>query len=378
MQRHAEIAGGGIGGLGLGLMLVRHGWTVRVHERSNEIREVGAGIYIKNNSIGVLEHYGIYPKLEPLGTQLQYARIRNAEGRVMQQRPLAGHHRVLVLPRQSLVDTLAASAQEAGVEIVTGSQIVGADTSGALIDAQGRRFAADLAVAADGFRSKVRDSLNIGASSRELGTLINRYLVATRSFTEEAVTTEHWSGPRRIGITPSGAGHSYAYVVMPRGDAGGSRLPLDVADWSRSHPALKTELAIFSESEVTQYPYVLVDCPRWSVGRVAIVGDAAHGLPPTLGQGAGLTLMNSHALAQIVSEASDVRQGLADWERTVRFISDATQRWAVRYDRFTRQWPQSLRLLRPAIVWAFGNFRFLNDRMRIADRGLTATSVRLN
>jgi 2-polyprenyl-6-methoxyphenol hydroxylase-like FAD-dependent oxidoreductase len=378
MQRHAEIAGGGIGGLGLSLMLQRHGWTVRVHERSSEIREVGAGIYVKNNSIEVLEHYGIYPKLEPLGTSLEFARIRNAEGRLMQQRPLTGKSRNLVLPRQSLVDVLAAAAQEAGVEIVTDSHIVSAEPGGALIDAQGRRFTADLVVAADGFRSKVRDSLNVGASSRELGTLINRYLVPTRSITEEAVTTEHWSGPRRIGITPSGAGHSYAYVVMPRSDAGGSRLPLDVVEWSRSHPALKTELAIFADSEVTQYPYVLVNCPKWSIGSVAIIGDAAHGLPPTLGQGAGLTLMNSHALAQIVSEASDVQQGLAEWERTVRFISDATQRWAVRYDRFTRQWPPSLGVLRPAIVWAFGNFRFLNDRMRIADRGLAATSVRLN
>src|SRR5882757_6753823 len=107
MQRHAEIAGGGIGGLGLGLMLARHGWTVRVHERSAEIREVGAGIYVKNNSIEVLEHYGIYPQLEPLGTKLQFARIRNAEGRVMQQRPLTGQSRYLVLPRQSLVDVLA-------------------------------------------------------------------------------------------------------------------------------------------------------------------------------------------------------------------------------------------------------------------------------
>jgi 2-polyprenyl-6-methoxyphenol hydroxylase-like FAD-dependent oxidoreductase len=378
MQRHAEIAGGGIGGLGLGLMLARHGWTARVHERSSEIREVGAGIYVKNNSIEVLEHYGIYPKLEPLGTKLQFARIRNAEGRLMQQRPLTGQSRYLVLPRQSLVDTLAAAAQEAGVEIVTNSQIASAEPGGALIDAKGRRFAADLVVAADGYRSKVRDSLNVGANWRELGTLINRYLVPTRSFTKEAVTTEHWSGPRRIGITPSGAGHSYAYVVMPSGDAGGRRMPLDVVEWSRSHPTLKTELAIFAESESTQYPYVLVACPKWSVGRVAIIGDAAHGLPPTLGQGAGLTLMNSHALAEIVSEASDVQQGLAEWERTVRFISDATQRWSVRYDRFTRQWPPSLGVLRPAIVWAFGNFRFLNDRMRIADRGLAATSVRLN
>src|SRR5258708_18507326 len=148
MQRHAEIAGGGIGGLGLGLMLARHGWSVRFHGRPSEIREVGAGIYIKNNSIRVLEHYGIYPKLEPLGTLLRYARIRDPEGRVMQQRPLVGHHRVLVLPRHSLVDVLAAAARVARVAIVTGSQIVGAKTDGALIDARGRRFAAALVVAA--------------------------------------------------------------------------------------------------------------------------------------------------------------------------------------------------------------------------------------
>jgi 2-polyprenyl-6-methoxyphenol hydroxylase-like FAD-dependent oxidoreductase len=377
MQRHAEIAGGGIGGLGLGMMLARHGWSVRVHERSTEIREIGAGIYVKNNSIRVLEHYGVYPKLQPHGTQLQYARIRDAAGRVMQQRALTGHHRVMVLPRQSLVDVLAASAAEAGVEIVTASHIVGCDPKGALVNEKGRRLSGDLVVAADGVRSKVRDSLNVDASFRELGTLINRYLVPTRSFTKEAVTTEHWSGQRRIGITPSGAEHSYAYVVMPRDDAGARRLPLDIKDWGKSHPTLKEELAIFEKSESTQYPYGLVECPKWSVGRVAIIGDAAHGLPPTLGQGAGLTLMNSHALAEILSEASDVEQALAEWERVVRFISDATQRWAVRYDRFTRQWPESLRALRPVIIWAFGNFPFLNERMRIADKGLDLTPVRL-
>jgi 2-polyprenyl-6-methoxyphenol hydroxylase-like FAD-dependent oxidoreductase len=377
MKRHAEIAGGGIGGLGLGMMLARHGWSVRVHERSSDIREIGAGIYVKNNSIRVLEHYGVFPKLKPYGTELQYARICDAAGRVMQERALVGHHRVMVLPRQSLVDVLAASAMAAGVEIATGSHIVGSDPRGALIDEKGVRFSADLVVAADGVRSKVRDSLNLGANFRELGTLINRYLVPTRSITREAVTTEHWSGPRRIGITPSGVEHSYAYVVMPRDDVAARRLPLDLRNWERTHPTLKEELAIFAGSESTQYPYGLVECPKWSAGRVAIVGDAAHGLPPTLGQGAGLTLMNSHALAQMVSEASDVEHGLAEWERTVRFISDATQRWAVRYDRFTRQWPESLRILRPAIIWAFGHFPFLNERMRIADKGLDLTPVRL-
>jgi len=49
---------------------------------------------------------------------------------------------------------------------------------------------------------------------------------------------------------------------MPRGYAGCKPAAARRADWSRSHPALKTELAIFAESEVTQYPYVLVNCPE--------------------------------------------------------------------------------------------------------------------
>lgn len=376
MARHAEIAGGGIGGLGLGMMLASHGWTVRVHERSPEIREVGAGIYIKNNSMRVLQHYGVLERLEPHATRLSHARIRTGEGRLMQQRTLSGHSQVLVLPRQALVDELAAAARKAGVEVQTNSQIASADENGTLVDTAGRRYSADLVVAADGLHSRTRDSLGLAAKPIVLGTLIDRFLVPTRSFTQEAVTTEYWSGQRRIGITPSGAETSYVYVVMPTADANASVMPLQKDVWLRSHPILHDELDILSRSPGTQYPYSIVRCRRWSKGKVAIVGDAAHGLPPTLGQGAGLTLMNSHALAEIVSSGADVTRSLAEWEKAVRFISDATQTWAVRYDAFTRQWPQALSFVRPAIVWAFGRFKFLNEKMRIADHGLDLTSVR--
>jgi 2-polyprenyl-6-methoxyphenol hydroxylase-like FAD-dependent oxidoreductase len=357
------------------MMLARHGWSVRVHERSPEIREIGAGIYIKNNSLRVLEHYGVASRLTPYATKLEFAHIRDGSGRLMQQRSLSGHSRVIVLPRQALVDALAAAARDVGVEIVTGSEIVEADDKGALVDSRGHRYAADLAVAADGIRSRTRDSLGLGARAVDLRTTIDRFLVQTRSFTHEATTTEYWSGHRRVGITPSGPESSYVYVVMPTGDRAATALPLSVAEWTQSHPCLGTELSLLSKVDASQYPYGLVSCPRWSKGHVAIIGDAAHGLPPTLGQGAGLTLMNSHALAEIVSAGSNVERSLLEWERTVRFISDATQSWATRYDWFTRQWPTSLGLLRPAIVWAFGRFKFLNERMRIADRGLDLTSV---
>src|SRR3546814_5403406 len=110
MTRNADMAGGGIGGLSLGALLARHGWRVRVHEQSPEIREVGAGIYIKNNSLEVLEHLGVMDRILPLGTQLKYAQIRFADGRVRQQRALQGDARVHTFPRQVLIEGLRAAA----------------------------------------------------------------------------------------------------------------------------------------------------------------------------------------------------------------------------------------------------------------------------
>jgi 2-polyprenyl-6-methoxyphenol hydroxylase-like FAD-dependent oxidoreductase len=110
------------------------------------------------------------------------------------------------------------------------------------------------------------------------------------------------------------------------------------------------------------------------LGRVAIVGDAAHGLPPTLGQGAGLTIMNARGLATALERKSTVEEALVYWESEVRFISDATQRWSAIFDWFSREWPMALDFARPAIMKAFG-LKALNDRMRIADRGLRMTAL---
>ena len=60
MTRHAEIAGAGIGGLALAAALAQRGWSVRVHERNPELRAIGAGIYIWENGLRVLQAIGAY------------------------------------------------------------------------------------------------------------------------------------------------------------------------------------------------------------------------------------------------------------------------------------------------------------------------------
>lgn len=375
MQRHAEIAGGGIAGLAAGMMLARAGWSVRVHERSPEIRESGAGIYLRNNSLDVLEEYGLFDRLVVQGTRLERSLSIDRDGTVRQNVPVPKTQRLYVTPRQALVDVLAYGAHEAGVEIALNSEAVAATPEGELIMADGRRHRADLIVAADGFNSKIRDSLNLGATHRELDTAVNRHFIPNRIIAERPESIQYWSGNRRIGVSPSGPNHTYVFTAFPNRDRGAKVLPIDVEDWGRAFPLLRDQLPVLAAAPVTQYRYVLVDCPRWSSGRVAIIGDAAHGLPPTLGQGAGLAIMNAKALTVALSEQADPRRALPYWEQCVRFISDQTQAWSCRYDWFTRGWPTQLEFLRPVIFWAFNNFPSLTERMRVADRGLSLTAL---
>jgi 2-polyprenyl-6-methoxyphenol hydroxylase-like FAD-dependent oxidoreductase len=369
MKGHAEIAGGGIAGLSSAIMLAQQGWTTRVHERSSEIREVGTGIFIKNNAIEVLEEIGIFDRLRPHGFRLELARVLDRDGGIMQERPLRDRTRVHIFLRQKLIEILRLTAEQSGVEIVTDSTATAADPAGELLLKDGRRLPADVVIVADGGRSRIRDSLGVGASYRSLPTVVNRYLVPSREITPEPVSSEYWSGCYRIGITPCND-LTYVYQVCPEWDKTAKALPSNVAFWSRAFPALRREFELLSRTEANQNNYSIVRCPAWQKGRIAIIGDAAHGLPPTLGQGVGLTLMNAHALALALDRSRTVAKALPEWEMAVRFISDRTQRWALRYDFFTRQWPTPLWFMRPAIIWAFRSFPILNRRMRIADQGL--------
>jgi 2-polyprenyl-6-methoxyphenol hydroxylase-like FAD-dependent oxidoreductase len=370
MKGHAEIAGGGICGLAFAMMLGRQGWTVRVHERAQEVRDGGTGLYIKNNAAEVLEEYGVFARLLPHGSRLERAQRIDWAGRVMQERSLAGQARVHVFMRQKLIEALRDAARNEGAEVVTGSTAVAADPRGELHLENGKRLAADLVIVADGARSAVRDTLDIGARYRALPTMVNRYRVPSHSLPLEPIMKEHWSGRYRIGTAPCGDQSSFVYQAYPVWDAAASALPNDVAVWSKAFPTLRTEIEVLSQAQAIRHPYSVVRCARWSAGRVAVLGDAVHGLPPALGQGVGLVLMNARALAFALEGRRPVEDALPAWETAMRTIADNSQRWALRYDLLTRCWPRPLWFMRPAVLWAFRSIPALGRRMRMADQGM--------
>ena len=373
---HAEVAGAGYAGLTIATLLAQRGWSVTVHERSDAVREIGAGIFLHNNGLVVLEEAGLMEALAPKGTRLLRDRMVDHRGRVMQERDLSvSRTRRWSFPRQAPLEVLHAGAREAGVDVKTASTAVAAEPGGVLVTEDGQEHRADLVIGADGYRSAIRSALGLTRLERRLPTTSIRFLLPGRELSPEPMSTENWSRRRRVALAASGPDHTYCYMACPESDEAGSQVPVDVESWSDHFPRLGSLFQLLHRSEPYKAYYSWVQADAWSKGKVALLGDAAHALPPTLGQGSNLAMSNARSLVTFLGSSDDVPSALVAWERAVRDTTEATQRWARYYDLLTKYWPNPLSGVRARIIWAFGASPQLAARMRRADRTPPITEV---
>src|SRR5262252_3759717 len=146
-ERRAEIAGGGFAGLAAACALAQRGWRVRVHERGTVLRTAGAGIYIYENGLNVLQALGAYEDAIAGAHIAHTCEVRDDHNRVLSvHRWDTSKSRVFSIVRQTVINALAAAATRAGAEIVTSSSAQTASSDGELVLANGARLSADLIV----------------------------------------------------------------------------------------------------------------------------------------------------------------------------------------------------------------------------------------
>lgn len=357
---HAEIAGAGLAGVATAIALADRGWSVRVHEAASEQREIGAGLYVWENGLRVLEALGVYDDIQERAHRVPAFDILDERYRLVSR--MAFSHeaggRLFILLRPELHKALVKRAQSLGVDIVTSSKVVGATPDGTITLADGTRHSSDLVVGADGLNSAVRESLGLLKRKRNLADGAIRLLVPRtaqeRQDPEHQKCIEYWNGTRRILYTPAGPEHIYLCFASRASDTAAKQIPLDLEMWKRDFPRLRPQLERINDETPARWDrFPMVKVYAWSSGRAAILGDAVHGQPPNLGQGAGLGMSIGLALADALHHTPDVRSGLLRWEEKEREIVAHTQRWTWLWGLSSVAFPHQMQRARSrAIGWA--------------------------
>jgi 2-polyprenyl-6-methoxyphenol hydroxylase-like FAD-dependent oxidoreductase len=363
------VAGGGIAGLTVATALARKGWAVRVHERDSELRELGAGIAVWQNGLIALDMIGALEAALSDAERVEEWQLRDHRGKLLQHTwMLPGSVDNYTVLRTSLLRALADTAVDAGVEIVTNSRLVSARPQGGIELASGERVDADLVVGADGINSAVRTSLGVKSVIRDLGDGCGRHLIDRREGDVAGKIVETWDGGRRIGLVPCHPDKVYIYLCCPAGDLEGrDQEDGRLETWKQSFPQYAGYIDRIPAGQ-PWLPFGDVQAPRWSRGRVAIVGDAASAMPPNLGQAGCLAMVNGVLLAEHLDGHADVEEALQAWERSERGVTDQTQRYSRFYGRIGTDWPRSMQDTRSAIIGLLARSEKFQARVNVATR----------
>ena len=353
------IAGAGIGGLTAALAALRQGHEVEVYEQASELKEVGAGVQLSANGTRVLYALGVGEELKSLSCEATGKEIRlwnTGEtwklfdlGKVSIERYGFPYFTVY---RPDLLDVLARAVRRLKADAIhLGRKCVGfTQTDGEVrLDLEdGTTATGDALIGADGVHSPIRQTLFGADKPRFSGIIAWRGIIPMERLPARM--------ERRVGVNWVGPGGHVVHYPLRGGAVLNFVGALERTDWqieSWSARGTTEELAAdyrgWHEDIQTLIRNIPVPhkwalmvrppMPRWTVGRVTLLGDACHSMVPFLAQGAVMAMEDGLILARALTELDgDVASRLARYEearreRTRRAVEGSADNIARFHDR---------------------------------------------
>ena len=334
-----HIIGAGIGGLTLGLGLLREGRAVKIYEQAPALGEVGAGLSISPNASKGLAYLGMLDFMESESNLPQTNYVfhgKTGEELVAIDRTTdpdrfqgkyyqihrADFHGELVRRIQDL-DSDCVELNKALVDVVQ------SETNVELEFSDGKRTSAQVVIGADGIKSVVRDKVFRDCNPEFTGLMAWRGLIPAKNVDPEYVdsVSRVWAGPGRTFVTYPIRGKKVVNVVAF------AQAP-NWAEEGWSVRAEPDELEKAFEGYHDNVQVLINAIPdntlfRWGLfarepldnlvkGKVGLIGDAAHPMLPWFGQGASSSIEDSVVLSRCFVEYADTHTALAHYNN-IRF-----------------------------------------------------------
>ncbi len=322
------VIGAGIGGLSAAIALARRGFKVSVFERSETLREIGAGITLWPNGVHAMDQLGVLDAMMAVSKPFRRSNVASHDGQVWMELPVqelderCGYPTVF-LSREDLHRVLLDAARSYdGVTVTTEKDLFSIEQQPAGVRAEfvddSVRVGSAL-IGADGVHSTTRQLL-FGARDLEFqGRTSFRGIGTGVHLVEDAPDFIEYHGPHG----------RFAVYRIPEGTAWYANILRKVPEANRSLKMLTERFAgwpdivgaVLEASNPHRLHTVeisdLSPLPGWTVGRATLLGDAAHPMTPDLGQGASQALEDAVALAEALNEyRTDLAVGLKAYERS--------------------------------------------------------------
>ncbi|MCX5389348.1 FAD-dependent monooxygenase [Streptomyces sp. NBC_00094] len=356
-QHRAIVVGAGIGGLTAAVALHRNGWHVTVLERAADLAPVGAGIGLAPNAQRALDVIGLGDRVRSLAAWQGDGGMRAPDGRwIARTNADAAAARfggpLVLLHRATLIDILASALPEGTVRTGAAASVVapGDDHRPARLTTPDGETEAELVVAADGIRSETRHALfPEHPGPRYSGCTTWRVVVPApeRPFAPH----ETWGAGRLWGTQPLKDGRIYAYAMATAPEGG--HAPDDekaellrlFGDWHHPVPEI---LAAVDPGQVLRHDvHHLTDpLPAFHQGRVALLGDAAHAMMPSLGQGGNQAIEDAVVLAHHARSAP----GFVPTRALAAYTADRLPRTTALVRKAARTGAVTMLSARPAVA----------------------------
>lgn len=339
------IVGGGIAGLTLAAALSDRGHSAVVLEARQGVAPVKRGMSLAPNGLRVVKKFNLLSDLETIARKVQRVKYVKSSGELLvsydysllREKP---NYFLTFLPHE-LEGLLRKQAEESHVRIYYGATFDGFQREngrisgvGATIAGEKREFTAKVVVGADGGKSRVRDAAGIRVNSRKSKS--SYVVTVTNGVDGSGDEAYHYvGGGKMLGSFPLQRGQ-YLFYHLPSeriGNVKGDGVDRFKVELIGLDPRLKGALddcQSWDDFPVMTPQYIRVN--SWVADNVALVGDAAHSIEPSLGQGASLTLSDVDALVNVLdicfTRSNFTANALKSYEEARRPQTELLQRMA--------------------------------------------------